>query len=146
MAAYKLEERVERQELDAGHAVDALGGRELEHFVLNLVGAGVAVVIRVFEQVAGFAEQGVVAAPGVETDAGQADIGDELEALPHFVPEPEDVPLERAVVADRLVGEPADVLEQEDAVVDPAEDGAAAFGAEVECQEARAHDPTTLPR
>ena len=65
----ELVHRVDRQKLDAGDRVDPLAAHALEHGVHHAVGASVAIVIGVLEQVAALADERVVDAPAVDADA-----------------------------------------------------------------------------
>jgi hypothetical protein len=84
------------------------------------------------EQLAGFADERVVDAPGVDGDAVELSDGDFGEATLHFVPETENVPMDGVVGADGLVGEAGYFGDVEEAIAKAGENGAAAFGAEVE--------------
>ena len=105
------------------------------------VGARVAIVIRVAEQLAALAEQAVVAAPGVDADAVEtADVALEaLERALHVDPEPEDVPVERAVLADRLVREAAHLGEVEHAGAQAPGHRPPAFRTQIERQKVSIH-------
>ena len=86
--------------------------------------------------------QRVVDAPAVDADAVEAGAAVQLERAPHLLPEMQDVPLQRAVLADRLVREPVDLADAEHAAVQRAEHRPPAFGAEIEREELRGHDLT----
>ncbi len=90
----------------------------------------------VAEELSGFVEQPVVAAPGVHTDAleARARSRDPLHGALHFKPEAKQIPMERRVLADGLVGEPVHLGEIEHAGPKPAEHRAAALRTEVERQ------------
>ena len=63
-------------------------------------GARVAIGKRGFDEAAVLAEQAVVAAPRVDADALEPARLGRLQRAPHLVPQPIDVPSQRAVVAD----------------------------------------------
>ena len=135
----ELIQRVEGQELDAGDRVDLFARHALPDRFHDPVGARVAVVVRVFEQVAVLAEERVVAAPGVDADALERRVGGLVETAPDLEPQPEDVPLERAAVPDRLVGEPAHFVQGERAGVQPPEHRPSALRAEIDCEKMSTH-------
>ena len=85
------------------------------------------------------ADERVVAAPGIDAKAFEARSRGAVERAPHLEPEPQDVPVQRAVLPDRLVRESMDLTDVEDAGSQPADDSAAAFGAEIERQELSTH-------
>jgi hypothetical protein len=60
----------------------------------------------------------------------------------HFLPEVQDVPLQRAVLLHRFVREPVDLANAEHTVVERAEHRPPAFGAEIEREEAGGHGLT----
>ena len=60
-------------------------------------------------------------------------------SLTDFGPEAEDVPAQRAGLLHREIGEAGDVPEFQDARVETSENGAPAFGAEVECEKVGLH-------
>ena len=130
----QLIQRVERQELDAGDGVDLVGRDAFEHGLHDAVGALVAIVIRVLQEDALLADERVVAAPGVDADAVDRRGGRALHPLLDLEPDAQDVPVERAVLADRLVDEAVDLADVEHARAEPAEHGAAALGSEIERQ------------
>jgi hypothetical protein len=129
----ELVERVEGQELDAGDRIDLVGGDPFEDRVHDPIGADIPVVVRVLDQGAVLAEQGEVAAPGVDAEA--LDPGDvqTLERPTHLEPEPQDVPLQRPVLPHRLVGKPMDFADVEDIPAQPADDRTTALSTEIEC-------------
>ena len=63
-----------------------------------------------------------------------------LERALHVEPQPQHVPVQRAVLPHRVVGEAADLGEVEHAGPQAARHGPAAFGAEIECEETGTHD------
>ena len=111
----QLIERVEREELDPRDVVDARPRHAREDVLHDAVGPRVPVVVGIGQEVPVLPDQPVVAAPGVDADAFQARPPgrDLLERPLHVQPEPGDVPIERAVHADRFVGETADFREPE---------------------------------
>ena len=138
----ELKQGIEVQELNAGGGVDAFGRDLPEDLRRHIVAARIAIVIRVLEQLALLAEERVVASPGIEADARERDVGDVLEALLHFVPEAQDVPVQRAIRAHGDVGKTPDVLERQDIAVEPSEDRSSALGAEIQGQKPCAHGAT----
>ena len=135
----ELIQRVEGQELDAGDRVDLLPRHDLPDGFHDPVGTGIAIVVRVFEQVAVLAEERVVASPGVDADALERGAGGVVETAPDLEPQPEDVPLERSAVPDRLVGEPAHLVQGEGARVQPSEHRPSALRAEIDCEKVSSH-------
>ena len=90
-------------------------------------------MVRVLDQGAVLAEQGEVAAPGVDAEA--LDPGDvqALERPAHLEPEPQDVPLQRPVLPHRLVGKAMDFADVEDVRAQPADNRTTALSTEIEC-------------
>jgi len=99
-------------------------------------------VIRVLEQVAALADERVVDAPAVDTDAVRSGPLVQLERVLHFLPEMQDVPLQRAVLLHWFVQEPMDLANTEHTVIQRAEHRPPAFGAEIEREETGGHGPT----
>ena len=135
----ELEQRVERQELDAGHRVDLVGRQALEDRLHDAVGTAVTVVVGVLEQAAVLGDERVIATPGVDANAVEGCRGQALERPPHLQPQPEDVPLQTAALPYGVVWKPVQLPDVEQAVVQPPENGAAAFRAEIERQKLSAH-------
>ena len=139
----ELIDRVDRQELDAGDRVNPLAADALEDRLHRAVGAAVAIVIRVLEQVAALADQRVVDAPAVDADRCRGGSAVQLERTPHLLPEVQDVPLQRA-----RSGGPARSRKRwtsrtpRTPPVERAEHRPAAFGAEIEGEEVRGHGLT----
>ncbi len=96
-------------------------------------------MVRVLEQVAVLAEQRVVAAPGIEADAGERGCRRRARGRAASRARAGGCPSAASRRADRLVGETADVVEREDAGVEPSEDGSSALGAEIECEKVSSH-------
>ena len=69
----QLEQRVELHELQAGMAEDLLAADDAEGLGHRVVGAAVAVMVGIAEQLVAASEQAEVDAPGVDADAG--DVG-----------------------------------------------------------------------
>ncbi len=130
----QLIERVEGQELNAGDRVDLVGRNAFEDGLHDAVGALVAIVIRVLEQHALLADERVVAPPGVDADAFDRRGGRPLHPLLDLEPDPQHIPLERAVLSNGLVDEAVDLADVENARAEPPEHSAAALGSEVERQ------------
>ena len=57
---------------------------------------------------------------------------DHVEGAAHLEPEPQDVPLQRAVLAHRLVGKAVDLADIQDVGAQPSDYGTAALGTEIE--------------
>ena len=94
----ELIQGVEAEELSAGDVVNA-GAPDAPHDLLHdAVGARIAVVIRIPEQPAAFADQSVVTAPGVHSDAVEtmAVRLDVSQGPLKIAPQPIDVPMQGA--------------------------------------------------
>src|SRR2546426_11916460 len=100
---------------------------------------GVPIMIGVLEEVAALAKERVIDAPGIDGDAGKPRVRGTLETPFQLQPQTENVPLQRAIPSDRFVLETVDLLKAQDPRPKPTDDGAAAFGAEVEGEEISAH-------
>ena len=119
--------------------VDLVGRNALEDGFHDPVGALVAIVIRVLEQDALLADERVVAAPGVDADAVDRRAGSALDAPACISSQSrEDIPVERAVLPHRLVGEAVDSLTSSTPARSRAEHGTAALGSEIERQKVSA--------
>src|SRR5256885_2168847 len=78
----------------------------------------------------------------VRREAGEADGRRCLQRLRDLGPQPQHVPVERAVLTDRAVREAADLIEPEHAAAQVADDRPSAFSAEIEREERLTHDVT----
>ena len=136
-AAKKLIQRVDLDELDAGDLVDLLAAHALEYRLHHAVGARVAVVIGILQQVAALAQERVVDAPAVHSDALEPGVRHDFKTTLHLEPQPENVPPQRAVRPDGFVLKSAHLVEGQDAGPERADDGAPALGSEIECEECR---------
>src|SRR5438128_12568672 len=85
------------------------------------------------------ADERLIAAPRVEADAVEPDVRHTFERALHLQPQPENVPAQRPLLPDRLVREPADLVDVEHAGAKPSEDRAPAFCAEIEGEHMRTH-------
>jgi hypothetical protein len=102
---------VEREELQACHAVEVVWLHEAVHKADATAIAGVAVAIRGADHpvaLASGAHKSVIDGPGVDADAEQLRLGCDGSAQPHQdVPvELEDVPVQAVGGPDRFIGEP----------------------------------------
>jgi hypothetical protein len=111
----ELEERVELHELDAGGSEDLVAGEFGEDFFEVAIGAGVAVVDGVCEELAAVVEEAEVDAPGVDADAVEGLAlelaGGGAEAGLDVLPEGQQVPLEGALKAAVVGGEAVELME-----------------------------------
>jgi GTPase SAR1 family protein len=105
----------------------------------QLVGAHVAIVIGLLDQLSPRVEQRVVAAPGVDANAVRLSICGAVEAAPDFTPQAANVPAQRSVVAHRSVGESADLVERQHAATEPAEHRTPALGSQIDGKEMCRH-------
>jgi hypothetical protein len=136
----ELVQRVDRQELAAGARVDPLARHFLEHLRHRVVGAMVAVVIGIFEQVALLADEAVIASPGVDADALERCARHTTQAAGHLQPQAQHVPAQRPVDAHGLVQEAAHFGQAEDAGTKLTEHRPATVRPQIECQITTAHD------
>src|SRR4030095_7913768 len=104
--------------------------------------ARIAVVVRVLQQITSHTNERVVHAPSVHAEAFERPIRDARERALHLEPDTQDVPLDSAVLPNRLVGEPVDLLELDRPGVEASEHRPAALGAEVEGEILPDHAPT----
>lgn len=79
------------------------------------------------------ADERKVAAPRVDAEAFHAGAFEAIETPAHLEPEPQDVPLERAVLPDRFVRETMDFANVQKVRAQPADNGTAALSTEIEC-------------
>jgi hypothetical protein len=111
----ELEEGVELHELDAGGCEDLVAGEFGEDFFEVAIGAGVAVVDGVCEELAAVVEEAEVDAPGVDADAVEGLAlelaGGGAEAGLDVLPEGEEVPLEGSLEAAVVGGEAVELME-----------------------------------
>ena len=142
----ELIERIDLDELDARRRVDLLARHTLEDGLHHAVVARVAVMIGILEQVAALPDERVVDAPRVDAEAGEPRAAAAVQHARHLEPEPEDVPLERAVRADRFVRKPRDLVEGQHVPAERARDGAAALGTEIEGEKHSGHDSCAIGR
>jgi hypothetical protein len=144
----ELEERIERQELDA-RALEDLGARHAgEDLLHDAVGAPVAVGDRVLQEPATGVDEPVVHSPRI--DAHRLQMHPVLrggaprppQSLVDAFQQPSEVPAQVAVVEPRCVVEAVHLLEADSVLSRPADEGPAAARAEIEgdAQGRRAHD------
>ena len=125
----QLVEAVQLQELDARALEDLLPRHTSEGFLHHAVGAAIAVVIGIAQQLVAGVEQPEVHAPGVQAQAGRASptAFDALgQAAFHFLEQPQDVPMQVAEQAHRAVGEAVHLLQPQPLAVEAAHHGASA--------------------
>lgn len=129
----QLEERVERQQLDAGRLVELLRRDACERLRHRVAAAAVTVVQRVRDERAVTVDEPEVAAPRVDADAAHPRAGRELgQRDAELGEEPERVPVEPARQPDRPICESARLSDGDRLAVEAPRDRAAALGAEVE--------------
>ena len=117
---------------------DPLSGDPGEGGLHHVVGARVAVVVRVGEQDVAPAQQPEVDAPGVDADAvqlGAVSLGAEPQSLFHLGEQAQHVPVETVEQLHGAIGKAVQVLQFEAFAVELPENGAAALRAQVEGQE-----------
>ncbi len=127
---YQLVSLVERQLLHTGGGVEAVFAEASGDPRQDAVGAPVAVVHRVAQQRTAGVEQPVVHRPGVHTDAGNRTGGPQ--PFQHTAVERQDVPVQGAAEAYRLVREPVDLGDVECAAAGATADDPAARRTEVD--------------
>ncbi len=123
---HQLEHRVERLELQPVDLVQP-GGRR------DALGAGVAVVHGVVEQLAARVEQAVVDRPAVDADA--VDLARALQPGQHLAVEAWYVPVQPVTLAHRAVGEPVHLLDVHASLADDTANDPPAGRAEVDSRD-----------
>ena len=122
----QLVERVELHELQAGVAEDLLAADDAEGLFHHAVGAAVAVMIGIAQQLVAAAQQAEIDAPGVDADAGDAVAPFAArgpQALADVGPLAQQVPVQAAGDLDRAVLEAIDLFQPQLLAVEQAQHG-----------------------
>ena len=142
----ELVDRVDRHELEAGARVEVCLRDPRVDPVHRRHVSRVAVMDRVADQDTCLVEHADVHAPRVDADAPQ--VGRDARRAPEpgqdLVVQPQRIPVQPVVELDRLVREAVDLLQRHPPARDPADDHAAARGAEVDRRDgALVHRPAS---
>ena len=90
---------------------------------------------RIIEQQAVAAQQCEIDAPGIDADAVEDEFalaGGDGDAVLNLVPQPQDVPVERALHADRRIGKAVELLHGQSVAGEAAQQRAPTLGAEID--------------
>src|SRR4029453_18990580 len=145
---HELEERVDRQKLNAGPAEDLVARHEVKRRVHRAVSSLVAIADRIFEQDAVGIGETVIDAPGVDANTlhaaaqGPCAHGRVLQSLTDFASDALEVPAKMPVDAARRVGEAADFFDEQLFGSHAPEKDASGPGAEIDGDEKRGRHPT----
>ena len=131
----QLVEAVDLHELNAGAFIDLDTRHDLEGNVHHAVSAAIAVVVGVTQERIVGGEQSKIDTPSVETDTGQvipAGPGRQPKSVLDLGPEAQHIPVQAVDKPHGPVGETVNLFEAKAIVLKMTDDGAAAFGTQVD--------------
>src|SRR2546430_8355684 len=130
----QLIQSIDRHELNAGGEIDLFFWNSFETPLHHSAGSSVPIMIRILQQFAAFPEQGIIPPPAISPDSFQLRAFELAKSFANLQPEPCNIPMERAAILNRFIGEAVDFLGCDYSGVEMRQNRPPALGAKIECQ------------
>ncbi len=131
----ELEERIERQKLDACALVQDVAGNACEDLLHHAVRAVIAIVVGLTEQKATGVHQAVIDRPGIDANAVQRSrhLARFAQPCEDFIPQTQNIPKAVPVQRHRSIGKPVCLFQAQASPIKARQHHTPALGSQIDC-------------